>query len=306
MNRIGASGLPPEPMVATRNDPIAEHVRAALDARLRTLLEHQAGTRSGESPEQLHQMRVSVRRMRSVLKSAAPFLDQHWSEPLRAELGWLGRELGVVRDLDVLLARLHRDAAEFEAAQRESAAQLIGALEAEHRAARESLQAALNGDRHRSLLNALAEAVHDPLPASDVEHCGTRELRALVAKQYRKLRRTVDELGAEPTDAELHELRILGKRLRYTAELAEPVFGKPMRQLLNVAKHFQDVLGEHQDACVAEQRVLELLTDLGPAPDPAVAFVAGRLVEREHSRRVAHRQRWRECWRDLRSTAAKV
>ncbi|MCX2733256.1 CHAD domain-containing protein [Saccharopolyspora sp. NFXS83] len=307
MNRpLGTSGLPPEPVVAGRTDPIAEHVRAALDARLRTLLEHEPGARGGEEPEQLHQVRVSVRRMRSVLKSAAPFLDQHWSEPLRAELGWFGRELGEVRDLDVLVGRLRGEAADFEAAQRESAARLIGPLELEHRAARESLVVALDGERHRALINALVEAVHRPLPASGVEHCGPRELRALVAKQYRRLRRTVDEIGTDPTNAELHALRILGKRLRYTAELAEPVLGKPMRQLLSAAKRFQDVLGEHQDACVAERRVLELLAARGPGPDPAIAFVAGRLVERERSRRLAHREQWHESWRELRGTAAKV
>lgn len=307
MNRpLGTSGLPPEPVVAGRTDPIAEHVRAALDARLRTLLEHEPGARSGEEPEQLHQMRVSVRRMRSVLKSAAPFLDQRWSEPLRAELGWLGRELGEVRDLDVLVDRLRGETADFEAAQRKSAAQLIRPLELEHQAARKSLVVALDGERHRALISALVEAVHRPLPASGVEHCGPRELRALVAKQYRRLRRSVDEAGPDPTDAELHALRILGKRLRYTAELAEPVLGKPMRRLLNAAKRFQDVLGEHQDACVAERRVLDLLAAHGPAPDPAIAFVAGRLVERERSRRLAHRERWHESWRELRGTAAKV
>ncbi|MCA1185447.1 MULTISPECIES: CHAD domain-containing protein [unclassified Saccharopolyspora] len=300
----GTPGLPPEPLVAGRADPIAEHVRAALDLSTRALLDGEAGAGREKTAEPVHRMRISVRRMRVVLRSAAPFLDQRWSEPLRAELGWLGRELGVVRDLDVLLARLHRDAADFDAAQRESAGRLFDAASREHRAAREALLAVLAGQRYRALVDALTSAVREPLPASAVEQSGMRELRALVAEQYRRLRRAVDEVGPGATDEELHELRLLGKRLRWTAELAEPVSGKPMRQLLAAAKRFQDVLGELHDARNAEEQVRRLLADLGP--DVRLAFVSGRLVEREHARRVDHREQWWERWRELRSSAAKV
>ncbi|MFR9729906.1 CHAD domain-containing protein [Saccharopolyspora sp. MS10] len=299
----GAPGLPPDPVVAGRADPVAEHVRAALDARLRTLLDQELGVRDAD-PEALHQARVSVRRMRSVLRAAAPFLDEHWADPLRAELGWIGRELGAVRDLDVLLERLRGDLADFDEAHRVAAGPLLSELGREHRAAREELLRALDGQRWAELLEALLEAVREPLPTSDVAPGGPRELRALVAKQYRRLRHAVEVSGAEPTDARLHEIRVLGKRVRYTAELAEPAFGKPMRQLLGAAKRFQDVLGEHHDACVAEQRVLDLLSALGP--DPALAFAAGRLVERAHARRTAARERWHDAWRDLRGSAAKV
>ena len=53
-------------------------------------------------------------------------------------------------------------------------------------------------------------------------------------------------LGADPADAELHELRKLGKRTRYAFELAGH------RRAVQRAKELQDVLGEHQDAVVAE------------------------------------------------------
>ena len=62
--------------------------------------------RSGADIEDLHQMRVAVRRMRgAALKSARPLLDAAWSDELRAELGWLGRALGPSRDLDVMIDR---------------------------------------------------------------------------------------------------------------------------------------------------------------------------------------------------------
>jgi CHAD domain-containing protein len=57
-------------------------------------------------------MRVAVRRMRATLKAARPLLDRAWADDLRAELGWLGRALGPVRDADVLVEVLgeHQDA----------------------------------------------------------------------------------------------------------------------------------------------------------------------------------------------------
>ena len=64
----------------------------------------------------------------------------------------------------------------------------------------------------------------------------------------------------------------------------------------------QDVLGEHQDACVAQQRVRQLLSQ---QPDTDLAFVAGRLVEREEVRRAARRDQWRAAWQDV-DAAAKA
>ena len=51
----------------------------------------------------VHDMRVAVRRLRSLLRTARPLLDRPWAESVRAELDWLAGRLGVVRDLDVLI-----------------------------------------------------------------------------------------------------------------------------------------------------------------------------------------------------------
>ncbi|MDA3626264.1 CHAD domain-containing protein [Saccharopolyspora sp. WRP15-2] len=296
--------LPAEPVAADAQASIAEHVRAGLDTRLRALIAHDPGTRLGTDPEELHQMRVSVRRMRAMLRAARPFLDQGWSEPLRAELGWLGRALGPVRDLDVLLDRLREESADLPEGERAAAARLISGLEAEHGAARIELLTALGSDRYLDLLRAVATAVRSTPEESDVD--SARELRALVLGEFRKLRKAVARLPESPADPDLHALRIRGKRVRYTAELAQPAFGKPVQQLIRATRRFQDVLGEHQDACVAEERVRALLHDFGDEVDAAVAFVAGRLVEREQTRKAERRAQWWETWEALTSAAEAV
>ncbi|MER7077120.1 CHAD domain-containing protein [Saccharopolyspora kobensis] len=296
--------LPAEPVAAGPQAPIAEHVRAGLDGRLRSLIAHDPGTRLGTDPEELHQMRVSVRRMRAMLRAARPFLDESWAEPLRAELGWLGRSLGPVRDLDVLLDRLRQESADLPAGERAAAARLISGLEAEHGIARVEMLAALDSDRYLGLLRALTAAIRSSPEESDAD--SSSELRGLVLGEFRKLRKAVARLPESPADRDLHALRILGKRVRYTAELAQPVFGGSAQQLIRAARRFQDVLGEHQDACVAEERVRDLLHGFGDEVDAAVGFVAGRLVEREQARKAERRAQWRSAWDALSAAAAEV
>lgn len=120
------------------------------------------------------------------------------------------------------------------------------------------------------------------------------------------MRRAVERAGPTPPDAVLHDLRIRGKRVRYTGELVEPALrgtkpGRAVKRLLAATAELQEVLGDHQDACVAEQRIRELLDGLADAAgggydDAHVVFVAGRLVERERHRAEDRRALWRAAW----------
>jgi CHAD domain-containing protein len=92
-----------------------QHVLTALGAQLRAIHAHARGARVGRDPEDLHEMRVAVRRLRAILRAGRALFERKWTEDLRGELRWLGRALGRVRDLDVLLASLR---ARLEAALR--------------------------------------------------------------------------------------------------------------------------------------------------------------------------------------------
>ena len=293
----------PEPLVAAPTDAPAHHVRAALDLRLRALLQHDPGTRTGEDIEDLHQMRVSVRRMRAALKAARPLLDAAWADGLRAELGWIGRALGPVRDLDVMLLRLRGEIATLPAPEQEAGEVLVAALEAERAQARAEMLEALDAPRYTALLERLADAIRLPLPTPSATQAQP-ELVDLVRIEARKLRRAVDRAGEEPPDAVLHALRINGKRVRYTGELVEPGLrgtdaGTAVKRLLTATAALQEVLGDHQDACVADQRIRALLDGLGELPDALVVFVAGRLVERERERAIHQRALWWPAWLDV-------
>jgi len=285
-------------------DPAAtpvEHVRGSLDQRLQALLAHEPGTRTGQDIEDLHQMRVAVRRMRATLKAAQPLLDTAWADDLRAELGWLGGALGPVRDLDVLLLRLHREIAGLPTAEQSAGGVLLDALERERTTARAAMLDALTTPRYFALLERLADTVRAPLPAPAPGDAAEPALVDLVRAEARKLRRAVARAGDDPADEVLHALRIRGKRVRYTGELVAPSLrgtpaGTSVKRLLTATTALQEVLGDHQDACVAEQRIRELLDGLGELPAAEVVFVGGRLVERERTRAEQQRALWWSAW----------
>jgi len=93
------------------------------------------------------------------------------------------------------------------------------------------------------------------------------------------------------------------KRARYAAELAERSIGKAATTVIRDAKLLQDVLGDHQDAAVAEQRIRGLLK---PRTSVAQAVAAGRVIERQHGRRRAARAAFPAAWRALEQDAKGV
>ncbi|MEV1293310.1 CHAD domain-containing protein [Pseudonocardia sp. NPDC049635] len=304
-----------EPVKAGPGEPAVNHVRALLDKRLRALLHHEPGAREGSDPEDLHQMRVAVRRMRAALKSARPLLDGAWADDLRAELGRLGRALGPVRDLDVMIERLRGAVATLPPVERAAGERLVAVLEADRVGARAEMLDELDADRHATLRRRLIEAVSAPLPEPPGE-VARPALIDLVRAETRKLTRAVDRAGPNPPDMTLHDLRIRTKRLRYTGELVEPAMrnsrgkrtpdAKRVRKMLDAAKELQEVLGDHQDACVAEHRIRVLLDELGDSPDAHEVFVGGRLVERERARAEELRGRWWTAWTSLSERAERL
>jgi CHAD domain-containing protein len=278
----------------------AAHVRlsAYLARQRQQVLRHDPGVRLASDPEDVHQMRVALRRTRSVLATARPILAKEATEPFRAELKWLGGVLGTVRDLDVLLERLRTQVADLPADDRFAAERLVQVLATDRELAHAQLVEALESERYLALLDALASVAQAPALSGR-----TKSVAALASREYRKLERGVAALPAEASEDELHRIRVRAKRARYAAELAEPAVGKKASRFITDAKRLQDVIGEHQDAVVAGQRIQQAL---GVSRGRRVAFGAGRLVEREEERRRRARSKWRKAWRKLERSGQKA
>jgi CHAD domain-containing protein len=259
------------------------------------LLRHDPGVRVGDEPEDVHAMRVAVRRLRSVLRSAGRMLDGEWVDELRAELDWLAQPLGAVRDLDVMAAHLAAEIAQLDGGDATLGRPLVTALHRRHGAARAELLRVLESDRYRLLLDAVDAAAAAPR----VKDMKARPV-ALAEREFRALRKAVRRLPPDPSAEALHKIRIRGKRARYAAELASRAEGKRARAFVEEATRFQDALGEHQDAIVATAMLRRL--SIATANVDA-ARVAGRLIEREHQRRDRARAAFPQAWKRLKRRA---
>jgi CHAD domain-containing protein len=287
-----ALGIVEAPPSATKpKDAPLMHVAAMLERQRREILAHDPGVRIGGEPEDIHQLRVAVRRSRAVLRAARPLLDRSATEPVRAELEWLGDLLGPVRDLDVLLEGLEERLAALPEEDRFAAKRIVQALSTERELARARLLEGLESERYFALLDGLARLATNP-PAGEKD----KPLEKLGSRQFKRLRAGIAELDDEPTDAQLHRVRVLAKRARYTAELAETTVGRPATRFIDRAKELQDVIGEHQDAVVASLRIREALASVRGS---RVAFAAGRLVEAQEQRRLQARAAFPAAWKKL-------
>lgn len=286
--------LPAGPVEVTPSTPPVEALGLALEEQLRRLLAHDPGTRLGTDIEDLHQLRVSTRMLRAYLRTARALVDRRWADDLRVELGWLGRALGPARDLDVLLEWLSADVSEVGNGAPEGAA-LLAHVEAERGPARKVVLEALSSERYLLLLDRLEQAVAPPASGD------TTPLGRIWAKETKRLRAAVKALGKNPPDERLHAVRIDVKRARYAAALAAHELGKAGARFVEAAKAAQDVLGEHQDSVIAEERIAAWA-----AERPSAKRFAARLVEREHERQYEARRSWPAAWKELDAAARKV
>lgn len=279
--------LPSGPVEITPDTPPVEALGLSLEEQLRRLLAHDPGTRLGSDIEDLHQLRVATRMLRAHLRTARRLIDRAWADDLRAELGWLGRALGPARDLDVLHEWLSADLFAVADGDPQGDA-LLAHVDAQRVPARATVNAALSSERYLELLDRLEHAVAPPAS-------GDRSTLAKVwRRELKSLRKAVKALGKNPPDAELHAVRIDVKRARYAAELAAHELGPRGKRFVAAAKVAQDVLGEHQDSVVAEERILEWAAGRAEA-----VSLAERLVEREHARQFDARSRWPAAWKAL-------
>lgn len=279
------------------DEPAGNAVAPALSRALDRLLSYDPYARLGEV-EGVHQLRVAARRLRSVLRTFAPLLDEEKTARAHEELRWFGQVLGDVRDLDVLTENLREHSRDLA----EPLAPVFAALAERHEAKKLALAEALSSERYSAMIEMLRSLTTDPgllrMPGSRAE----AELPALAARMWRKLRRFAETLTPESPESDFHRARILAKRARYAAEtVSEFVSSKPGKRLRLFAEHaesLQNILGEHQDATHA-RNVLNEFVPQDAFSAPATSFALGRMVERYDNIALQKRREFFKLWRKL-------
>lgn len=284
---------------STVEDLVRHTFAKAVDA----IIERDPAIRISDDPEAVHQARVATRELRSNLRTLRSVLLDEETDELRSELQWLGRTLGAARDLDVLEVTI-RDLLPTVGVDASSPAsiRLLGPLAGDRRRRRDELRAAMSGERYQELLRRLVAAAEAPVLRSDrtAGRNARTVIKPLAWDAWKRVARPLrGRQGGEPSDRSLHELRKRAKRARYAAELAARVSAGSSPAFAREMKRYQDSLGGLQD-CVTAEHWLESVA-LG-APDPDVAFLAGKLSTRVEERQVAARARFDRRWNPKRAS----
>jgi CHAD domain-containing protein len=290
-----AALLAPELSAHPSLDPgasLAEVARSSFIAAAHRIVEHDHVVRLDDGVEGVHQARVGTRRFRSHLRLFRSILDTSVSEPLRDELKWWGGELGAVRDLDVLIERLEARVGDLEAPDDIDAGRdLVARLRRQRDTQLGALHSVMDSDRYVGLLDDVVAFASDPPFVDQTDAPAVNHLIGWVGKHLRRLRREVASLPEQPTDAQLHEIRIEAKRVRYACEVATSVIpaAEPLARAL---ADLQDELGDLQDTVVARA----WLTEASGSVPRRQAFVAGQIAAAERAAADARRAGWRMVW----------
>ncbi|MFB7464393.1 CHAD domain-containing protein [Streptomyces sp. NPDC056224] len=262
------------------------YVLAYLREQRDALIAQDPAVRRG-LPDSVHQMRVASRRMRSAFKTYRKVLDRTVTDPIGEELRWLGAELGVDRDQEVLLERIQTRLDELPRAA------LLGPVRgrlrtwnsARRSGSRRRALAALDSARYLTLLDRLDALLEGPPLRKAARGRAERVLPKAVLHDVDRLADRVDAALAlaegHERDLALHEARKAAKRARYAAEAAVPALGKPAKRLAKAVKKVQTVLGDHQDSVVARDALLGLAVQAAGAGESA--FTWGVLYAHEEA-----------------------
>ena len=239
--------------------------RKTLHLHFSRVLQHEAGSIDGSDIEELHDMRVAVRRMRAAVQLFRPYLPKQHAAYLRKDLRRLGRALGPARDCDVMLANLAAYRATLPADGRDALDPLAQRWQKRRARACKAMLKYLESNRYHVLKQRVgaflaSDSPHEPLSAKQNGQSApssrkgeprvAAETPRLICKRYEKLLRYGPSLHGASIET-LHAVRIDCKRLRYALEFLREALAPQAEAAIEEIKHAQDHLGAMNDAYVA-------------------------------------------------------
>lgn len=251
-------------------DNAGDPIRCAIAEQVASLPVIERAVRA-DAEDAVHQLRVSIRRIRSLLRAVpGSFSD------IDGELRWLAGVFGTARDAEVLAQRYRRalDRIGPSLVRGRVVERLVDAAAQRYRTGWAQSVAALDSPRYRRLLAGLETVAAGETAGPAAESAGGDT--ATVAAAYRRVRKAAKATrvgGTGHDDEALHRIRKAAKRLRYTAA----AMGAP--SIEEQAKNIQNLLGEHQDSVVSREHLLAESRAAEAAGEDT--FTYGLLYQRE-------------------------
>ena len=291
--------------------PAVDGYRAVLANLARTIRANWQGTIDQTDTEFLHDLRIAVRRTRTVLGEAKGVLPDDVRDDARSGFGWLAGLTGPARDLDAFLLEWNRYTDAPGAGLAPALAPVRELLERRRATAHVELERGLRSPRAAQLMSDWATWLERPLDDEQRTDRAARPLGRLVRKRIARAHGVLIEngrlIGPDTPAEQVHDLRKDAKKLRYLLECFGSLLpDKPRTQFVKRLKALQDNLGEHQDAEVHVAMMRGIADELHAADaSPATIVAIGQLTERLDHQRIAARAEFAERFADYDTPATQ-
>jgi CHAD domain-containing protein len=253
-----------EPPLLSRATPVHEAIRRLAFLQFGTVLQNVDGALEGSGNEALHDLRIAIRRMRTVLRAFPKPLAETSAARVQGDLQQLNRVLGIARDLDVWIGFFSKESVSLQFTGHRLWAKFVSHQLELRRLQQTTVRRHLHGARFMALRARISRLLRVELPragalAPEVPVEGP-------ARQAlgRALRRALERghLRKSRSSEKLHRLRIALRRVRYLGAFFGPALGRPVRKLSRRTHALERLLGEIRDADLA----LERIRQEGPTP----------------------------------------
>jgi CHAD domain-containing protein len=291
--------------------PAADAYRVVLAHLLDTIERNRDGIVDDIDTEFLHDLRVAVRRTRSVLATADGVLPKHTVERFARHFRTMQQVTGRMRDLDVWLLNFDDIASLLDAPSRSKLEPLRKLIERERDVEHHRLAEALHSPDYEHLVHAWATALAAGPPPVDADlPDAERAISAVAAERVRHATRRVVRRGREITEVspaiDLHELRKRAKRLRYLLECFRSTLPEEgVEALVPRLKKLQNLLGDHQDCSVQIADLRAFADDMWLAENPDTLLAMGQLATRVADHQADLRRHFPERYRAFAKAATR-
>jgi inorganic triphosphatase YgiF len=255
------------PVRLSEDDTVADAFEKIVTSCIVQMQANEAAMLATGAVEAIHQFRVALRRLRALVGAYRELIDDTVHAAWSIDLRWAQRACGPARDLDVLvletLSPMSSHLPHDEAFQR-----FLQVANEERATARREAVQALHNPRYAAMQLQLFQGLHNgawrhalagPLLDAPVVEFAERMLQS----RYKRLMK-LGERWSELPDAELHRLRIFGKKLRYVALAFSSLFKlKATKRFQDRLSDLQDCLGAVNDGAVGRQWIRQLTDRAG-------------------------------------------
>lgn len=242
------------------------------DRLLRHLTAQIADAAKSAGADEVHDLRVAIRRFGAVLKT----LDRCFPEPETTSIRLALKEVmglaGNVRDRDIgveLLTKIGVPAeapfvTQFETERVSAAEDLTNALAAWIRAG--------TSLRWKKVLTRGTKI--ENLCVGRIDDTAMQMLPPIAGKHFKRGEKAA---RVKTSPHELHRFRIATKKFRYTLDLFAPLYGDSVASLTDGLKNIQTLLGDINDYETVN-RMISQVTPPDPPPDGAASLIAAGIV----------------------------